>query len=87
MASKFGTDSTSQEIKPGEFMCPVPIAIDDRAATREAIIQKVRSLGHPFTERSAWGALKGKPDMVKDWDYTMIALHHAGRSYECTPGE
>ena len=24
--------------------------------------------------------------MVMDWDYTMIALHHAGRSYACTPG-
>ena len=86
MGAKFATEATAQEIKPGEFMCPVPITVNDRAATREAIIKKVQSLGHTFTERSAWGAVKGKPDMVKDWDYTMIALHHAGRSYECTPG-
>lgn len=53
MASKFSTDANAQEIKPGEFMCPIPITVNDRAATREAIIEKVKSLGHPFTERSA----------------------------------
>ncbi|MFJ7316426.1 N-acetylmuramoyl-L-alanine amidase [Pseudomonas sp. NPDC098747] len=57
----------------------------DRAAAREAIIQKVQSLGHTFTERSGWGAVQGKPNMVEDWDYSMIALHHAGRSSVCTP--
>ncbi|WP_248807348.1 N-acetylmuramoyl-L-alanine amidase [Pseudomonas sp. MWU13-2100] len=86
MGAKFATQATAQEIKPGELMCPVPITVNDRAATREAIIKKVQSLGHTFTERSGWGAVKGKPDMAMDWDYTMIALHHAGRSYECTPG-
>lgn len=82
----FATQATAQEIKPGEFMCPIPITVNDRAATREAIIKKVRSLNTAFVERSSWGAVKGKPDMVMDWDYTMIALHHAGRSHSCTPG-
>jgi len=86
MTSPFATDTTAQEIKPGEFMCPIPITVNDRAATREAIIKKVRSLSTTFVERSSWGALKGKSDMVMDWDYTMIALHHAGRSHSCTPG-
>ncbi|MBX8497988.1 N-acetylmuramoyl-L-alanine amidase [Pseudomonas cichorii] len=86
MASRFTTEATAQEIKPGELMCPIPIKVNDRAATREAIIKKVNSLGSTFTERSAWGAMEGKPNMEKDWDYTMIALHHAGRSYECSPG-
>ncbi|AZE46514.1 N-acetylmuramoyl-L-alanine amidase, putative [Pseudomonas chlororaphis] len=67
-------------------MCPIPITVNDRAATREAIIKKVRSLGVTFVERSSWGAVKGKPDMIMDWDYSMIALHHAGRSHSCTPG-
>ncbi|KAB0498248.1 peptidoglycan recognition protein family protein [Pseudomonas lini] len=86
MAAKFSTQATAQEIKPGELMCPIPITVNDRAATREAIIKKVQSQGGAFTERSAWGAVKGKPEMVMDWDYTMIALHHAGRSHSCTPG-
>lgn len=86
MTNLFATQATAQEIKPGEFMCPIPITVNDRAATREAIIKKVRSLNTTFVERSSWGAVKGKPDMVIDWDYTMIALHHAGRSHSCTPG-
>ncbi|MBJ7370904.1 N-acetylmuramoyl-L-alanine amidase [Pseudomonas koreensis] len=86
MTNLFATQATAQEIKPGEFMCPIPITVNDRAATREAIIKKVRSLNTAFVERSSWGAVKGKPDMVMDWDYTMIALHHAGRSHSCTPG-
>ena len=86
MASQFATQATAQEIKPGEFMCPIPITVNDRAATREVIIKKVRSLNATFVERSSWGAVKGKPDMVMDWDYSMIALHHAGRSHSCTPG-
>jgi hypothetical protein len=86
MTAKFATQATAQEIKPGEFMCPIPITVNDRAATREAIIKKVQSLGATLTERSSWKAVKGKSDMVMDWDYTMIALHHAGRSHSCTPG-
>ncbi|MNR16379.1 N-acetylmuramoyl-L-alanine amidase [compost metagenome] len=65
---------------------PIAITVNDRAATREAIIRKVRSLGHRFVERSSWGAVKGKSGMDSDWDYTMIALHHAGRSYSCGGG-
>ena len=86
MTNPFATQATAQELKPGEFMCPIPITVNDRAATREAIIKKVRSLNTTFVERSSWGAVKGKPDMVMDWDYSMIALHHAGRSHSCTPG-
>lgn len=86
MTNPFATQATAQEIKPGEFICPIPITVNDRAATREAIIKKVRSLNTTFVERSSWGAVKGKPDMVMDWDYAMIALHHAGRSHSCTPG-
>ncbi|MFJ5239122.1 N-acetylmuramoyl-L-alanine amidase [Pseudomonas neuropathica] len=86
MTNPFATQATAQELKHGEFMCPIPITVNDRAATREAIIKKVRSLNTTFVERSSWGAVKGKPDMVMDWDYTMIGLHHAGRSHSCTPG-
>ncbi|HEX4552267.1 peptidoglycan recognition family protein [Pseudomonas sp.] len=83
----FLTEAAAQTKKPGAAMCPVPISVNDRAATRQAIIDKVRAMRHTFTERSSWGALKGKNGMASDWDYTMIALHHAGRSHRCSqPG-
>jgi len=82
----FTTTAKAQEVKPDQPSTPVVITVNDRAATREAIIKKVRSLDATFVERSSWRALKGKPDMAMDWNYTMIALHHAGRSYECTTG-
>lgn len=82
----FTTTAKAQEVKPGQSVTAIPITVNDRAATREAIIKKLRSFNATFIERSSWGAMKGKPNMVMDWDYTMIALHHAGRSYACTPG-
>lgn len=86
MTETFSTKATAKQIKPGEVMSPIPVTVNDRAATREAIIRNIRSSGGTFTESSNWGAAKAKPDMESDWDYSMIALHHAGRSYECSPG-
>lgn len=82
----FKTTAKAQEVKPGQPLVPVAITVNDRAATREAIIRKVNSLGHQFVERSQWGAHKAKGSLTDDWDYTMIALHHAGRSYSCGSG-
>jgi hypothetical protein len=82
----FTTTTKVQEEKPGQLISPISITVNDHAATRETIIKRVRSLNAIFVERSSWGAVKGKPNMVMDWDYTMIALHHAGRSHACTPG-
>lgn len=84
--ANFTTTTKAHEVKPGQPSNPIAITVNDRAATREAIIKKIRSMNTTFIERSFWGAVKGKSDMVKDWDYTMIALHHAGRSQACTPG-
>lgn len=86
MTGTFSTTAKPQEVKPGRSMTPVTITVNDRAATREAIIRKVRELGHGYVSRSAWGAVKGNSGMESDWDYTMVALHHAGRSYECVGG-
>ncbi|AOE84995.1 peptidoglycan recognition protein family protein [Pseudomonas sp. TCU-HL1] len=85
-ATSFKTTAKAQEVKPGQPLVPIAITVNDRAATREAIIRKVHSLGHQFVERSSWGAVKGKSGMDSDWDYSMIALHHAGRSYSCGGG-
>ncbi|MEJ8675381.1 peptidoglycan recognition family protein [Chromobacterium amazonense] len=62
------------------------ITINDRAATREAIITATRRKGMDFVPRSDWAAHKNRSDkMVDDWNYTQIAIHHAGRSFSCGP--
>jgi hypothetical protein len=64
----------------------VGITVNDRAGTRQAIINRVRHNGAEFVERSHWAAHKAKPEgMGNDWDYTRIAIHHAGRSFSCGP--
>ncbi|WXL25261.1 N-acetylmuramoyl-L-alanine amidase [Ectopseudomonas mendocina] len=82
----FVTTAQAQEVKAEQPLIPVTITIDDRAATREAIIRRVRASGRQFIERSEWGALKAKDGMESDWNYSMIAVHHAGRSYSCASG-
>jgi hypothetical protein len=78
------TDKTSLE---GVASDTISVSVNNRAATRQAIANRVRQIGIGFTERSAWGALKNRRDrMVEDWDYTKIAIHHAGRSYSCGVG-
>lgn len=85
-ATHFKTTARAQEVKPGQPLVPISITVNDRAATREAIIREVRSFGHRFVERSEWGAHKSTGPLNDDWDYSMIALHHAGRSYSCGSG-
>jgi hypothetical protein len=64
----------------------VSIKVDNRAATRQAIITHVRRNGMNFVERSDWAAHKRRSKrMHGDWDYTKIAIHHAGRSFTCGP--
>lgn len=63
----------------------IRVTVNDRAATRQAIIDLVRKQGVKFVERSSWDAHKFKPDTVtNDWDYQAIALHHAGNSFSCS---
>ncbi|MFJ3485444.1 type VI secretion system tube protein TssD [Pseudomonas sp. NPDC090202] len=80
------TTTRVEEVLHGQTLKPVAISVNDRAATREAIIRKVRELGCEFVERSEWRARPPKRPLDRDWDYTMIALHHAGRSYSCSVG-
>ncbi|MGE8502426.1 MAG: N-acetylmuramoyl-L-alanine amidase [Pseudomonas sp.] len=82
----FKTTTNAQEVQAGQSPVSVAITVNDRAATREAVIRKVRSSGHRFIERSEWGAIAAKEGMEADWDYSMIAFHHAGRSYSCGQG-
>jgi hypothetical protein len=64
----------------------VEITVNDRAAVREAIIHRVIESGMNFVTRSDWAASKNRSaNMKDDWNYTMIAIHHAGRSMSCGP--
>jgi uncharacterized Zn-binding protein involved in type VI secretion len=80
------TTTRVETLLHGDTPKSMVITLNDRAATREAIIRKVRELGHGFVERSEWHAKPPKKPLVRDWDYTMIALHNAGRSYACGNG-
>lgn len=82
----FKTSVKAEEVIEGQVPMPVSITVNDRAATREALIRKVRSRGRRFIERSEWKAKPPKGSLNDDWDYSMVALHHAGRSYSCAPG-
>lgn len=62
----------------------VEITVNNRAATRQAIINRARQGGMKFVERSDWRAHKNRSErMHGDWDYSKIAIHHAGRSFSC----
>ncbi len=86
MTEQFTSKAKATELKAGEPAPSTSITVNDRAATREAILRLVRNKGCEFVERSFWGAHKAKGEMVNDWDYSMIALHHAGRSVGCGAG-
>lgn len=62
----------------------VVVKVDDRAAIRQKIIVEVRRQKVSFVTRSEWKAKESKASgLAEDWDYTGIALHHAGNSYAC----
>lgn len=78
--------TTALAEKNYQSQTPQIVTVNDRAATRQAIISAIRHNGMEFIERSSWAAHKNKPEqMENDWNYSMIALHHAGRSMSCGP--
>ncbi|RZF27371.1 N-acetylmuramoyl-L-alanine amidase [Paraburkholderia sp. UYCP14C] len=78
--------TTGQTDLNGENSLAISISINNRAATRQAIINHVRQSGMNFIERSNWAAHKNRSQRMRDdWDYTKIAIHHAGRSFNCGP--
>ena len=71
----------------GEDLHRVEISPNNRAATRQAIIDEIRSKGVNFITRSDWSAKHYvESQMEVDWEYTKIAIHHAGRSAACGVG-
>lgn len=65
----------------------VRITVNDRAAVRHAIINRVRQNGMEFVERSAWAAHKNRSDKMKDdWNYRSIAIPPCGAQLLMRPG-
>lgn len=66
----------------------VSIKVDDRSATRQAVITQFKQKGYVFLERSSWGATPSKNALTPSyWDYHDIVIHHAGHSYSCALNE
>ncbi|MBN6076111.1 N-acetylmuramoyl-L-alanine amidase [Aggregatibacter actinomycetemcomitans] len=61
------------------------IEIDDKAATRQAIINYINAHldkdgAQKFVERSGWKAVQPKNILDNDWNYNSIVIHHQGNS-------
>lgn len=66
---------------------PLVVTVNDRAATRQAIITHIKNQRADFIERSGWSALKPIQSKTEnDWHYRKIAIHHAGRRNTCSLG-
>ncbi|KAH0445183.1 N-acetylmuramoyl-L-alanine amidase [Paraburkholderia fungorum] len=66
----------------------VPVTVNDRAATRQAIITALKKSGYSLVERSSWEAKPPKNALKSsNWDYSDVVIHHAGHSYACAVNE
>lgn len=93
---KYVTVVNPYPLSPSQEEINTAVTINNRAATRQAIINAVRKGERTFYERSQWslrtppnpndivGTVPRNPNLQFDWDYTMIAIHHAGGSYQCS---
>ena len=80
------TQTTPDDLQACPSPQPLEITVDDKAATREVIFGLGREKGLNMVERSEWNAKPGRDGMEPDWNFTMIAIHHAGRSFACSDG-
>lgn len=64
------------------------VSVNNRAATRQAIVTRLKLKGYHVLERSSWGARPPMDTLIpSNWDYRDIVIHHAGRSYSCAVTE
>lgn len=61
---------------------PTEVQVDDRAATRSAVLNFIKKQQVHVVESSEWG-VKPPKDVSYDWMYKSIAIHHAGNSFAC----
>ncbi|TKC83576.1 N-acetylmuramoyl-L-alanine amidase [Trinickia terrae] len=76
--------TTSHTVAGSSKHDAISISVNDRAATRQAIIERLKQKGYTLLERSSWNAKPPKHGLTPtNWDYRDIVIHHAGRSYSC----
>ena len=68
---------------PSKNPTPQKIKIDDKAATRAAILTFIKKNGVQVVTNSEWGAKISK-EVDFDWNYKSIAIHHSGNSFSCS---
>lgn len=61
----------------------IEITVNNRAATRQAIIDALTLKQFKVKTHSDWKAKEPATSPKQDWDYTAIAIHHAGNSFSC----
>jgi hypothetical protein len=82
---KLSQFETNAAMRPkSEEPAAVVVGVDNQAATRQAIIVRLRREGCEFKTRSEWKARAPKKDLEPDWNHHSIALHHAGNSFSCS---
>lgn len=62
----------------------IEVTVNNRAAVRQAILDAVKAQGVRVQTRSDWKAKAPAKSPKQDWDYTQIAIHHAGNSFSCS---
>ncbi|MES2743536.1 MAG: peptidoglycan recognition family protein [Pseudomonadota bacterium] len=71
------------EVRSAAEVKTVEVKVDDKAATRQAIIVALRRARCEVRTRSEWKAKESATGLAQDWDYQSIAIHHAGNSFRC----
>jgi len=61
----------------------IVVRVNDRAATREAIIDSLTLKGLKVVLSSEWDMKPPSKPMERDWDYKSLVFHHAGNSHGC----
>jgi hypothetical protein len=76
--------TTGQTVPDGENASAISVSVNNRAATRQAIITALGKRGYNLIDRSSWHAHPPRAGVREShWDYQDIVIHHAGRSYSC----
>lgn len=81
--SSFDTWAKIEAKWAAEALKTIPVKVDHKAATRQAIIVELRRKKREVRTRSEWKAKDAPKALAADWDYHGIALHHAGNSFSC----
>ena len=67
---------------PSKNPTPQKIKIDDKAATRSAILTFIKKNGVQVVTSSEWSLKKSVAS--PDWNFKSIAIHHSGNSFSCS---